>query len=172
MGMLILYTTLKYAVPQPGNIPNESSGPEDFRSVGNFCGKRVENGLKGGIAANPCNLTEAPISSASPQHTFWIWQWACMLEFLYLDIRKCYYATCNFSATGSRHCLLCTQVANGENYDDNLVLDFPIPNLWISKHSYWEGGLNNSPTMYLKNLRVLAISNAEIITVFSDIDVF
>lgn len=35
------------------NIPNESSGPEDFRSASNFFGKRVENGLKGAYCSKP-----------------------------------------------------------------------------------------------------------------------
>ena len=35
------------------NIPNESSGPEDFRSASNFFGSRVENGLKGAYCSKP-----------------------------------------------------------------------------------------------------------------------
>ena len=35
------------------NIPNESSGPEDFRSASNFFGSRVENGLKGAYCSEP-----------------------------------------------------------------------------------------------------------------------
>ena len=34
-------------------IPNESSGPEDFRSASNFFGSRVENGLKGAYCSKP-----------------------------------------------------------------------------------------------------------------------
>ena len=35
------------------NIPNESSGPENFRSASNFFGSRVENGLKGAYCSEP-----------------------------------------------------------------------------------------------------------------------
>ena len=38
------------------NIPNDSSGPDDFRSASNFFGSRVENDLEGAIAANPLQL--------------------------------------------------------------------------------------------------------------------
>ena len=38
------------------NIPNDSSGPEDFRSASYFFGSRVENGFEGAIAANPLQL--------------------------------------------------------------------------------------------------------------------
>ena len=44
--------------------------------------------------------------------------------------------------------------------------------LFISKDSNCEGGLFNSTAMHLKSLRVLAQKIAEIMTVFSDMDLF
>ena len=38
------------------NIPNDSSGPEDFRSASYVFGSRVETGLEGAIAAKPLQL--------------------------------------------------------------------------------------------------------------------
>ena len=38
------------------NLPNDSSGPEDFRSAGFFFDSRAENGLEKAIAANPLQL--------------------------------------------------------------------------------------------------------------------
>ena len=77
-----------------------------------------------------------------------------MLELLYLDIGKGY-AISNFSVTGSGRGLLRTEVENGENYLDQLVLDFPMSK-FIIKNSNCEGGLFNNTAMHFKSLRVLA----------------
>ena len=44
--------------------------------------------------------------------------------------------------------------------------------LCIIKHSNCQDGLFNSPAMYLRNLRVQALNKAEIMTIFSDMDLF
>ena len=44
--------------------------------------------------------------------------------------------------------------------------------LYISKHSNCEGGLLDNPAIHLRNLRVLALRRAEIMTVFPDMDLF
>ena len=130
--------------------------------------KRLKRGV---LQHTPCILTEALFSFASPQHAIWILQWACMLGLFYLDVGNCY-EICNFSVTGSGWGVLCTEVKNGEYYPDQLVIDVPMSELYMSKHSNCEGGLFNSPAIHLRNLRVLASYRVDIMMVFSNNDLF